>query len=246
MTLSRAATKAVNLLVTGTERDKQTRVGPSELGDLCQRCLGEKLLGIHPREKYPGLAPTIGTAFHAYLENLSKKNLEKGVLVETHVKVGDIENYGPVKGTMDRFDIDEKHGIDYKVMSKKRIHELTSAVITTSNGDVFFDDTNPIISTLKKYYAQLQLYGKGMEDSGGVDVENLSLLLFPRDATTETVQQAPTELPFKYDRSVAENVLRRASEIYQWVSDPANCVDDLESDPSCYYCKYKRDRVELF
>lgn len=78
-------------LTKPSERDKQRKVGPSELGDMCERCLAEKLLGVHQEEKTYPLAPMIGTAFHLYLENTI--GLE-GYLKETKVTVGEIEGYG--------------------------------------------------------------------------------------------------------------------------------------------------------
>jgi len=87
-------------LTRPSERDKQRKVGPSELGDLCERCLAEKLLGVHQDEKTHPLAPMIGTAFHLYLENVIGL---KDYLKETKVTVGTIEGYGDIRGTADVF-----------------------------------------------------------------------------------------------------------------------------------------------
>jgi len=205
--------------------------------------LAEKLLGIHEEDKATKLAPTEGTAWHHYVEYLSGKYDDpENTLVETKVVVGEVEGYGPIKGTMDRFEIDLGHGIDWKLMGKKRIKQLARGLVTTRDGMVVFDPDSPAAGTLKKYYAQLQLYGKGMEDAGH-EVNALSLLCITRDSTTETVEQGATEIQFPYDRKVAESVLLRASQIYAWASDPDNNVDELDSDDGCWYCKYTRGRM---
>ena len=95
-------------------RDRQCKVGPSELGDLCERCLAEKLLGIHEEDSNHPLAPMIGTAFHPYLENVSGF---EGYLKETKVTVGTIDGYGDISGTCDGFDTTTGHVVDYKVLS---------------------------------------------------------------------------------------------------------------------------------
>lgn len=80
--MSEVYDKILRELSRPSARDRQRKVGPSELGDLCERCLAEKLLGVHDEERSHALAPMIGTAFHAYLESIV--DLE-GYLKETRV-----------------------------------------------------------------------------------------------------------------------------------------------------------------
>ena len=221
-----------------TERDKQTRVGPSEIGDLCARCLADKLLGIgtKPSNDTP-IAPLIGTAFHAYAENLESS---ASVLVETKVTVGEVEGYGPITGTMDRYDIELKHVIDWKVLGKKKAKEMRSGYAIVG-GTVVFDEHNPYHSQLVKYYHQIQMYGKGAENAG-LPVESVSLLIIPRDATIERIPQDVTELCFPYNPHVAGEVLARAGRILAWARDNPDSLDEIDSDPDCYVCSYQRLR----
>lgn len=219
-----------------SQRDRQRKVGPSELGDLCERCLAEKLLGIHEDETDHPLAPMIGTAFHLYLENVI--GLE-GYLKETKVTVGTIDGYGDISGTCDGFDVATGHVVDYKVLSKKKIKTFSSATFFNERREPEFYSDSRTELQLKKYFYQMMLYGLGMENAG-YGVSYCSLVLFPRDCTIESVLQASHELCFKYDRAAALAVLERAAQIFQWADENRDNIGELDSHPGCYYCVFKR------
>lgn len=223
-------------LTKPSERDKQRKVGPSELGDLCERCLAEKLLGVHQEEKNYPLAPMIGTAFHLYLENVIGL---KDYLKETRVTVGEIKGYGSIRGTADGFDTATGHVVDYKILSKKKIKAFSSATFFDEQHNPEFYSDSLTEAQLKKYYYQMQLYGLGMENAG-YEVNHTSLILFPRDATIESVTTATHELCFKYNREAALAVLERANEIFKWATNNPDNLGELDSHPGCYYCAFKR------
>ena len=85
----------------------------------------------------------------------------------------------------------------------------------------------------------MQLYGLGMENAG-YDVNHTSLILFPRDATVESVMSASHELCFKYNREAALNVLERANQIFKWATNNRDNLEELDSHAGCYYCTFKR------
>ena len=228
--------RIIKELTKPSERDKQHKVGPSELGDLCERCLAEKLLGVHPDEKTHPLAPMIGTAFHLYLETVVGL---KDYLKETKVTVGTIEGYGDIRGTCDGFDITTGHVVDYKVLSKKKIKAFSSATFFDEDRNPEFFSDSMTEGQLKKYYYQMMLYGLGMENEG-YDVNHCSLVLFPRDCTVESVMTASHELCFKYNREAALNVLERANQIFKWATKNRDNLGELDSHPGCYYCTFKR------
>lgn len=228
--------RIIKELTKPSERDKQRKVGPSELGDLCERCLAEKLLGVHKEEKTHPLAPMIGTAFHLYLENTI--GLE-GYLKETKVTVGTIEGYGDIRGTADGFDTVTGHVVDYKVLSKKKIKAFSSATFFDEDYNPEFYSDSLTEGQLKKYYYQMQLYGLGMENAG-YEVNHTSLILFPRDCTVESVMSASHELCFKYNRDAALAVLERANQIFKWAINNWDRLEELDSHPGCYYCTFKR------
>lgn len=228
--------RIIRELTKPSERDKQRKVGPSELGDLCERCLAEKLLGVHDEEKTYPLAPMIGTAFHLYLETTLDL---KDYLKETRVTVGTIEGYADIRGTADGFDVSTGHVIDYKVLSKKKIKAFSSATFFDEAHNPEFYSDSMTEGQLKKYYYQMQLYGLGMENMG-YEVNHTSLILFPRDATIESVMSASHELCFKYNRDAALAVLERANQIFKWANENQDNLGELDSHPGCYYCAFKR------
>ena len=223
-------------LTKPSERDKQRKVGPSELGDLCERCLAEKLLGVHEEEKTHPLAPMIGTAFHLYLENVIGL---KDYLKETKVTVGTIEGYGDISGTCDGFDVSTGHVVDYKVLSKKKIKAFSSATFFNEEHDPEFYSDSATEGQLKKYYYQMMLYGLGMENAG-YEVHHCSLILFARDVSVESVMTGSHELCFKYNREAALNVLERANQIFKWATKNKDHLEELDSHAGCYYCMFKR------
>lgn len=231
MAYSKAAQEIVTAISGWTERDLQRRVGPSDLGDTCARCLAEKLVGTHSRNEEPQMGSWIGTAGHAYLESLT------GGLKETKVVVGEVDGYGTIKGTADHYNPEHQHLIDYKFLGKSRLQQMRSAYHTTSDSVVFKETgAGP---TLKKYYVQLSLYAKGLVDAGH-PVKKMSLMIAARDEPLAPVAQAFHEIEFAYDPSVAQAALDRAGRIYKWATTEGNDIAEIESDPNCYYCKFKR------
>jgi len=228
--------KILRELSRPSARDRQRKVGPSELGDMCERCLAEKLLGVHDEERSHPLAPMIGTAFHAYLENIVAL---EDYLKETRVEVGEIKGYGTISGTADGFDITTGCVVDYKVLSKKKIKKFSSATFFNDNHDPEFFADSMTEGQLKKYYYQMMLYGLGMENHGYV-VRHAALIMFPRDCTVESVNEASHELCFKYNRDAALAVLNRAQHIFDWANDNKDQLDELESYEGCYHCAFKR------
>lgn len=190
-------------------------------------------------EKTP-IAPLLGTAFHLLCEKRSRDmEQESEVLVEQPVHVGDVGGYGPIKGTLDRFDIKAGEVMDWKLVSLKkrdafkRLHRKS----LRDGFDAIVEDYGA--AQFLQYYIQLCLYGKGMEDQG-YEVNNVTLLLLPRDATVHVVESELTALPMPYDRDLAIYALGRASLIYERAKRYDDLVTALDSAPECFYCsKYR-------
>ena len=190
-------------------------------------------------EKTP-IAPLLGTAFHLLCAKRSRDmEREADVLVEQPVHVGDVGGYGPIKGTLDRFDIQAGEVMDWKLVSRKKMgvfehlhHEAMwggFGLITKLAGAAQF----------LQYYIQLCLYGKGLEDQG-YDVSAVTLLLLPRDATIHVVESEFTALSMPYDRDLAIYALGRAGLIYKKACGSDDLITDLDNAPECFYCsKYR-------
>lgn len=242
MTSTAAIDRARSLLTARSERDKQRRVGPSGLGKCCDLCLGEDLIGIKrpgENEKTP-IAPLLGTAFHLLCEKRSRDmEREAEILVEQSVQVGDVGGYGPIKGTLDRFDIGAGEVMDWKLVSRKKIGLFEHLHREAMWGGFGLITKLAGAAQFLQYYIQLCLYGKGMEDLG-YDVDNVTLLLLPRDATIHVVESEFTALSMPYDRDLAIYALGRAGLIYKKARESDDLITDLDSAPECFYCsKYR-------
>lgn len=236
-----AAAKAQQILI---EKPRRSRPGPSGLGEVCQRCLAEKLLGVHDDNRGgTPLAPLLGTAFHAYAEQKEREaDRADKVLVEHWITLPGLDDqWGDIRGVVDRFDIEEAHVLDWKVLGKKKIHGFRTAYLGADGTT----KPNRYATALQQYWVQLQIYGLGMEKQG-YEVRHLSLLLIPRDATTETVEDNMVELEFDYRHDVATAALDRAASLLKWAREHPDDLATLDSDPECYYCKFKRVRNGLF
>ena len=190
-------------------------------------------------EKTP-IAPLLGTAFHLLCEKRSRDmERESEVLVEQPVHVGDVGGYGPIKGTLDRFDIKAGEVLDWKLVSLKkrdafkRLHRKAQQ----DGFDAIVEDYGA--AQLLQYYIQLCLYGKGLEDQG-YEVNNVTLLLLPRDATVHIVESELTALQMSYDRDLAIYALGRAALIYEKARKSDDLITALDTAPECFYCsKYR-------
>ena len=240
--LSPAVRRLVDKINQPAERSKQVKIGPSEIGISCQLCLAERLLASHhktPREDQElSVASWIGTVAHAAIESLQMEDAAH----ELQVTVGEIEGIGPITGSLDYYDFDSNQIIDFKFSSKRKISGLARAYTIQEDGTALFDEYSRVSSVLKQYYVQQMLYAKGVEESLHLPVDSVSLMLVPRDATVETFERGITELRFAYDKSAATAMLARASEILAWALANPDEVDDLESDPQCYFCNMQRGK----
>lgn len=190
-------------------------------------------------EKTP-IAPLLGTAFHLLCEKRSRDmERESEVLVEQSVHVGDVGGYGPINGTLDRFDIEAGEVMDWKLISLKKrdAFKQLHRKFQRDGLDAIVEDYGA--AQLLQYYIQLCLYGKGMEDHG-YEVNNVTLLLLPRDATVHVVESELTALSMPYNRDLAIYALGRASLIYERAKKCDDLIMALDSAPECFYCsKYR-------
>lgn len=193
---------AIELLTAPTARDRQRRIGASNLSNQCDRCLAANFLG-DPRET-PFTAKTwmgrvLGTAFHAVLEQRIAEHKQSimqrfpNAVPERHVFFAEIVGYGPVGGTID-LDLgpEESHLIDWKGSTRKKLCILVDYIRSTQGLDPVYGRTHKAVklseneyeAEMKKmaykvqgYYGQQDLY---MHGSGR---RRASLVLLNRDGT---------------------------------------------------------------
>lgn len=209
----------MNLIEAQDARDKQRRVGPSNLSNPCSRCLANDLLGVQqPRSPFI-MGAKIGTAIHLWLETLVKER-EPTWESEQKVHLGRLGSYGPVSGLLDLYVPEERTIVDFKTTTRAKIPGLMNE----------FQEESPS-GKVQAYIAQTHLYALGAENAGK-KVDRITIVFIPRDSvTTEDIRMRSVD----YDRDYALHVWDRARRIWEWLEeggDPA----DLESDPECFIC----------
>lgn len=146
-------------------RTLQKKIGPSEIGTECDRCLTLKLGGAEEERDVAWLT-WVGSAVHAYLENTFEvKNTQLGwrrFLIEERVHVGNI-NDTPVTGKMDLFDLATAGITDWKIVGKGTLDKVKKS------------------GPARVYRAQGHLYGEGSRNRG-LDVHRIRIAFLPRNA----------------------------------------------------------------
>ena len=222
----------VGVFKTLTDRDKQVKVGPSNLGSMCTRCLADDFLK-DDREDIGRfwLGSRIGTTIHEYASKVLESN--KGVLTEFKVVIGEIPGYGTIKGTTDLYVIAEKLSVDFKGTTRKKL-ALYQRLLRDSDPSASLDSER---FKMNGYLNQLMLYGLGLENAG-YEVENVAVAFIARDGTGDNDFW---EWTVPYDRARAEKVLARGVGLWnalQSGTDP----ETLPSAPGCFYCETTRER----
>ena len=204
-------------------RALQTEVGPSEIGDPCDRRLGYKLAGIPPRNvDYDPWPSVMGTAMHTWLDDaVSAWEAENGDqaewVTETPVAVGEF-----VKGRSDLYNRPLGCVIDHK----------------SAGPDV--------MKKIKKegpppgYVVQIQCYGYGYEQLGW-PVKKVALVFYPRAGWLRDMYVWTAD----YDRSIAEAALNRLYGIAHRVVSmdilkQSHRWEDVPATPSnsCGFCPW--------
>lgn len=168
-------------------RSKQVAIGPSELGDACDRRLAYRIAGVPAvntwRDPWPAI---VGTSVHAWLEKAinqyQEKNGDRGWLTELRVRPDEM-----VQGSSDVFNVRTGTVVDHKTTGVDTIRKLHKGQPPSPG-----------------YVTQIQLYGLGHRLAGR-DVKSVALVYYPRSGWLDDafVWTAP------YDESVATRALDR-------------------------------------
>lgn len=188
MTAQNLKVRVVKEITKKTDRDKQYRVGPSELGNPCARCLGRALAGEREEQDF-SLYPWIGTAGHEYLEHHTFEDEEH----ELRLFCGEVPGYGEIWGTTDMY-LDGTI-VDWKFVGIKKIREYRSK------------------GARRQYRFQAMIYGKGCK-LAGLPVDSVAICFIPRDSTNVNDIFIWEEA---FQEEMADKALARAGEIYAHV-----------------------------
>lgn len=199
------------------ERSAQSSIGPSEIANECDWCVGRALTRKYPElwweaeslnESHSHKA-WIGTAIHEKLE----RDHDEGVK-EARLFIAHLEGYGDIHGHSDLYQ--EHTVIDYKTKDLNKIDEIR--LYGPPASEVF----------------QICLYGHGNLLAGRT-VEDVALVYIPRDSN----DSEETEIIFaSYNPQVAAKALERLERI--WTTVRVGEGSTLERGDDCYVCKRSR------
>jgi len=215
--------------INNAPRSLQVRIGPSEIGHDCARRIGYKLLGQPENPGEPNWKATVGTAIHAWLEevmlvdNQANPLRDQGLtrwITEATVCVGEALG-NPITGHCDLFDRVTGTVVDWKSVGPTQLAKYKAK------------------GPGGQYRAQAHLYGRGWARRGQ-DVRTVSVMFLPRNG--ELRESYFWSEP--YDEQVAVDALRRLEgiAITAQALGPAALPHLATADAFCTLCPYFRAR----
>lgn len=177
-------------------RSKQQAIGPSEIGDPCDRRLGYRLADVPAvNTRFDPWAGIVGTALHSWLEKAVTEWCRAQASDDWHTETTLILNEF-VEGHADLYNVKEQAVIDWKSASKDVIR--MSELHGPSPG----------------YIIQTHLYGY-MFEQAGIPVKRVALVFLPRAGWLREMYVWSDY----YNRELAENALNRLYRIAGQVVD---------------------------
>lgn len=156
----------IEAAIKGQPRSQQKRIGPSEIGNPCTRCLTHKLIGTPEAEQHAAWLPFIGTGVHALLEDVfmqaNDPDKPARYLVEATVSVGEIGGQD-ITGHADLFDLETGEVTDWKCVGATTLKKAR------------------IAGPSETYRTQAHLYGLGFA-LRGLTVHRVRIAYLPRNS----------------------------------------------------------------
>ena len=230
MSLTDAKVKelAVGLFQQESDRDKQRKVGASQISDPCTRHLAHALVQtVQEPQKY-WLGGKLGTAVHGFLEAAiasSSDVLFADAIVEQKINLGYVAGYGTISSKPDLVLPSSRLLIDWKTTTRAKIKKIKDYL------DGVKQDAESAY-TVQKYFGQAQLYAWGLNNSG-IKIDRVTLVFINRDGTYENDIYT---YGVDYDESFAVALWTRLSALWTELEDGAH-PDNYEPHPQCYKCK---------
>lgn len=264
LTDSEIRTLAIDLLKEATDRDRQVRIGASNLSNQCDRCLAHNFIGEErktPITDRAWLGRVLGTAFHWVLDVRVKGRIARmareldGALSEHHVWFAEFEGYGKIGGTIDLL-LSALQLIDWKGSTRKKIALLIDYLASTIGQPPIFGRTHKNIKLSEREYADQMAkmayavngyYGQQNLYMHGSGARRASLVFVARDGTgffdnpDAARYEDPTAvhdvyvLSFDYDQAYAEALIARGAAIWKALQAGAK-PSDFASHPLCFPC----------
>jgi hypothetical protein len=208
-------------------RSLQKTIGPSEIGNTCDRRIAYRIAGIPAVNVWGDPWPAVvGTAIHAWLEKaVNRYQTSKALrdwLTEVRVRPDPL-----VQGSSDAFHVPTGTVVDYKTTSTDTLRKLRKGGAPSDS-----------------YIVQINLYGLGHERAGR-NVKNVALVYYPRSGWLDDafVWQTP------YNPGIAHQALERLYHIGYLLLDldienHPERIAQIPADPgdACVWCPlFNRD-----
>ena len=209
----------VNNRSANAPRSRQKRLGLSEVGEVCVRKIGYKLLDWEKTNPATDPWASIsGTAIHAWLADAFQE-FPNQYLVEHPVKVTD-----ELGGTADLFDINNKMIIDHKCVGATAMKSRKKDGMT------------------HQQRVQINLYGLGIENERGAgSVEKVALAFYPLGGRLDGLHT----IVEPFNRQLALDAIQRLedAQVLLWQLDPELNPQNWQIIPStpsrgCLYCPW--------
>lgn len=217
----------VGLFLQESERDKQRKVGASQISDPCTRHLAHALAGTEQAPQKYWLGGKIGTSIHAFIESAiavsNDPNLADAI-VERKIELGDVPGYGLVSSKPDLLLANHNLLVDWKTTTRAKIKKIKDFT------DGIKQDTASQY-TVEKYLGQANLYAWGLNKSG-YEIDDIALVFINRDGTYENDIYP---LVTKYDEPFAVGLWDRLVSIWK-IIEAGGHPNDFEGHPECYKC----------
>lgn len=217
----------VELFLQESDRDKQRKVGASQISDPCTKHLAHGLMAT-PRlpQKY-WLGGKIGTAIHGFIERAiadSGNVLLAGALVEQKIGLGFLDGYGSISSKPDLVLVGSHHLIDWKTTTRAKIKKLQNFI------DGVKQDKDSEY-TLRKYVGQAQLYAWGLNQAG-TKIDKVTIVFINRDGTNEN---DIATFSVDYDEEFAVALWTRLENLWNELQEGAHPESYAPTD-GCYLC----------
>ncbi|HEY2086405.1 MAG TPA: hypothetical protein VGH54_10335 [Mycobacterium sp.] len=209
-------------------RSLQSHLGPSELGEPCDRQVAGKMARLpatnHVLDPWPSI---VGTACHAWAADaFTADNVRHNVL--RWVAEQRVTPHPDHPGTADLYDAAEQAVVDHKFLA-----ESSMAKVRSANGPS------------RKYVVQLVLYGEGYRRMG-LPVRRVVLAAYPRTASSLDGLYVWERTYTSADDLLLQEVFAQTAHRQQLAEQLINgrlSLNDIPLTPdsdSCYFCPFYR------
>ncbi len=227
LTNSQVKQMTVDLFLQKSERDKQYKVGASNISNPCTKHLAHDLLGKPEGEQKYWMGAKIGTAIHGFLESAidsSSDDFLSGAIVEKKIHLGTLVGYGDISSKPDLVMPKLHHLVDWKTSTRAKVKKLQNLV-----DGIKYDAASEF--TLKKYIGQAMLYAWGLNKSG-TRIDAITLVFINRDGTNENDIWTYT---IDYDESMAVALWTRLENLWAELQDGTH-PDNYAGTEHCFKC----------